>query len=223
MKEILDFLKQLSDTITWPVGILIIAFLFRKQLLLIIKALTHRIETADKISITNDGVVIQQKLAAVEKKADDALKDMLSLFITGLQRLKDITPSTTQPAINMLSANEDASVITVDNNDSQKGKWGKQSRSNNRLLSAKVTPLPDGRLYRIELEVIATNPMKPLKDKVTFHLPPTFPNPEQKVEVVDGKASLRLIAYGSFTVGAEADNGGTKLELDLAEVEGVTE
>jgi len=41
------------------------------------------------------------------------------------------------------------------------------------------------------------------------------------VEVEGSEAVLTLKVYGSFTVGAETDNGNTKLELDLAEIPNV--
>ena len=40
----------------------------------------------------------------------------------------------------------------------------------------------------------------------------------QTAEPVNGIATLQLIAYGAFTVGAECDGGTTKLELNLAEL-----
>src|SRR6059036_633347 len=42
-----------------------------------------------------------------------------------------------------------------------------------------------------------------------------IPRPQ---EARDGVARLRVVAYGAFTVGVEADEGKTQLELDLAEL-----
>ena len=78
----------------------------------------------------------------------------------------------------------------------------------------------------MQLIVESTKPdEKPLKGLVTFHLHPTFKNKNPIIAVNnDGRAILNLNwVYGSFTVGAEADNRATKLELDLAELPGVTE
>ena len=61
----------------------------------------------------------------------------------------------------------------------------------------------------------------PIIGKVIFHLHPTFHLPVREVDIIDGKAKLTLISYGSFTVGAECE--GSKMELDLAELEGVSE
>lgn len=54
---------------------------------------------------------------------------------------------------------------------------------------------------------------------VKFHLHHTFSNPDPVISVQDGEAVLKLTkVYGAFTVGAEADDGNTFLELDLAEL-----
>ena len=65
----------------------------------------------------------------------------------------------------------------------------------------------------------------PLKDGdlVIFALHPTFGDPPARIVTVeDGEAELTLLSYGSFTVGAIADDG-TELELDLAELPGVSQ
>jgi hypothetical protein len=51
----------------------------------------------------------------------------------------------------------------------------------------------------------------------------TFHNQNPLVLVEDNEAVLTLLAVGSFTVGAETDNGATKLELDLVDVPGVSD
>lgn len=38
------------------------------------------------------------------------------------------------------------------------------------------------------------------------------------MQVVEGAAMIERIAYGAFTVGAEADGGATRLELDLVDL-----
>ena len=223
MTEILNFFKELATTLTWPMAALIIAFMFRKQLFLAIKALTRRIETADKVSVTKDGLTLEtlaKKVEAAEQKADDAQKDVESLAVTGVPERKPIEELIKIRKHNIVENIKDAPC----SNDPQKKKWGGSPKMNNRELRARVTALGGSiPLYRIELEVVSLNPMNKLTGKVIFHLHDTFPDPVQEVEVVNGVAGLRLLSYGSFTVGAEADNGATKLELDLENVEGVTE
>jgi len=55
---------------------------------------------------------------------------------------------------------------------------------------------------------------------VQFFLHDTFKNDRPIVTVgPNGAAELKLTAWGAFTVGAIADDGRTKLELDLQTLE----
>lgn len=112
--------------------------------------------------------------------------------------------------------------IEPDNtNDPWKGRFGGQSTSNDRQLSAEVKPIPGSSgMYSIRLTVSSLHPdTNPLKGAVQFFLHPTFSNSKPVVTVgPNGVAELNLRAWGAFTVGAVADNGQTKLELDLAEL-----
>ena len=111
---------------------------------------------------------------------------------------------------------------TLYDSDPQKGQWGGHAVRNGRELSASIGPSKDDGedWYQIALVVRSTDSSTPLTGIVKFHLHPTFPTPV-KVDVNNlGEAHLELLAWGSFTVGAEADEGRTTLELDLAEVPG---
>lgn len=109
--------------------------------------------------------------------------------------------------------------------DPQKHQWGKTNVSNNRKLTANVKEMMKG-LFQIDLSIISTDPVNhPLipEDVILVALHPTFGNPPFRyLTVENGEAKLRLITYGSFTVGAFTDNGATELELDLAELPGVS-
>jgi hypothetical protein len=104
--------------------------------------------------------------------------------------------------------------------DPQKGKWGgsEEDKVTHRKLTVRVEEIPGNDYFRrIILRVGSTNPAKyPLTDTVTFHLHPTFAKPIIEVRPTDNAAEIKLVAYGAFTVGAETDNGQTKLELDIA-------
>lgn len=76
--------------------------------------------------------------------------------------------------------------------------------------------------YAITLTVSATS-SQPLVGEVVFHLHPTFTVATKQVKVKDGFAVLNLRAWGAFTVGVEADDGRTTLELDLSEDESFPE
>ena len=102
--------------------------------------------------------------------------------------------------------------------DPHKGQFGGRAERNQRRLAATVKAIPDDPdWFTVALTVFSTDPTRPLKGKVTFHLHPTF-EPRDLTEQVDstGVARAELISYGAFTVGARADDGATELELDLA-------
>lgn len=102
--------------------------------------------------------------------------------------------------------------------DSQKGRWGGKAVSNGRALSAFIYP-DDDDLFKVRLEVISTDPRKPLKNLVRFHLIDNFKNPDPAIIPIGGKAVLLLDkVYGPFTIGAEIDQEDTQLELDLRQV-----
>ncbi len=238
LTSVINFFKELAATITWPVAILIIAILFRRQLMLTLKIITGRIETADKFSITKDGISFEQlkqkvvevekKTVETEKKAEDAQETVKAIAggggVGGNKNMAGATPAIETRETR--SIDESSPDTDTDPTDPQRGKWGGRPKNNNRELLATITELPGNvPLYRIQLEVVSTNASKPLSGKVWFYLHPTFPNDQQEVTVKNGRALLGLLSYGSFTVGAEVmeDDGITKLELNLATVPGVSE
>ena len=115
--------------------------------------------------------------------------------------------------------------LILNHDDPQKGQWKSNAINNERELKAKYHEETQG-LYKIDLEVVSTNEKtNPLKDGeyVLFALHNTFGNPPFKLVKVDNQsAKLSFYCYGSFTIGAFADNGTTELELDLAELPNVS-
>lgn len=91
-----------------------------------------------------------------------------------------------------------------------------------RKISASVREIST-HTYRIVVTVTSTDPARPLTGAVRFHLHNTFRNQNPLVPVEDNEAVLSLIAVGSFTVGAETDDGKTRLEYDLVNAPGATE
>lgn len=109
-----------------------------------------------------------------------------------------------------------------DPHDPWKGVFGGTTRNNDRELLAEVEPMStSSSLYSIRLMVRSLHPeTNPLNGAVQFFLHPTFRNDKPVVTVgPNGLAELDLKAWGAFTVGALADDGKTKLELDLSELE----
>jgi hypothetical protein len=147
------------------------------------------------------------KLREVEKKAD-AAKDA-ALLGTGGKTL----PSKAE----IESLQKEGIVV----DDPQKRRWGGKSSCNGRILTAAIEKIPGENFFRrVVLRVRSTDRTKPLSGKVTFHLHPTFKRSVLDVPVVEGVAEISLVAWGAFTIGAEADNGQTQLELDLANENG---
>lgn len=111
-------------------------------------------------------------------------------------------------------------------NDPQNKQWGEKSVNNRRQISASVTEVGK-RLYNIQIKVSSTDPKNnPLAENeiVMLALHDTFGDPPLRVvPVKDGTADLQLLSYGSFTIGAFVDKGETELELNLAELPGVSE
>lgn len=108
--------------------------------------------------------------------------------------------------------------------DPQKGRWGGLSTNNDRELTATITRITGSDWADITLTVKSTDPKKyPLKGVVVFHLHPTFVNATPVIIVLNGVAELKTKAWGAFTVGAVADGGASKLELDLKGLPGTFE
>lgn len=105
----------------------------------------------------------------------------------------------------------------TDHTDPQKGRFGGMSLRDRCELTAEVTASAhDDGWYDVRLRVRSIDAARPLKGKVRFHLHDTFHTPKRMVTAKNGVASLELLAYGAFTVGAELLDAKVRLELDLA-------
>lgn len=115
--------------------------------------------------------------------------------------------------------------LITHNDDPQKRQWKSNAISNERELRATVIEEAKG-FYKVKLQVVSINPKdNPLKngDLILFALHNTFgDSPFKLVKIDKQSAELNFYCYGSFTIGAFADNGSTELELDLAELPNVS-
>lgn len=115
--------------------------------------------------------------------------------------------------------------LLIHHDDPQKGQWKSSPINNERELKATVIEETKG-LYKVQLQVVSTNPKdNPLQngEMILFALHNTFGDPPIKIVKVEKQiAELNFYCYGSFTVGAFADNGNTELELDLAELPNIS-
>ena len=104
--------------------------------------------------------------------------------------------------------------------DPQRGRFGGKSEVNGLVLSASFEELGSKNLVRAFIRV-APKDDQPLTREVHFYLHDTFKPDEVVVAPFEGVASLDLLAYGGFTVGAWIpERKGTLLELDLSTVKG---
>jgi hypothetical protein len=127
---------------------------------------------------------------------------------------RDAVPEATK---NQLEVQEGIAAGSAD--DPWKGQFGGKSVANDRELKAEIKPILGSLgLYSIKLTVSSLHQQtNPLSGAVQFFLHPTFNNDKPIITVGPyGVAELYLKAWGAFTVGALADDGQTKLELDLS-------
>jgi hypothetical protein len=115
-------------------------------------------------------------------------------------------------------AQKEKRAVKMDPEDPQKGRWDGNAKANGREVIAKVRELePDW--FEATISVRSTNPRRPLTGKVIYHLHPSILPSVRTATVRKGVATIKVESYGAYTVGIEADNGDTRLELDLAEIE----
>jgi cellulose biosynthesis protein BcsQ len=152
--------------------------------------------------VTTGEVPTFLKTRRLVRLGKETLDDDLNRFVGQLGETVSFTPT-----------------APVDIDDPQKGKFGGVSERNGRRIVASVSPLKS-QWFTINLKLEPTGDV-PLTGSVEFHLHPTFRPEMISVPTKDGVASLKLRAWGPFTVGAVADKGQTRLELDLAHLSGV--
>jgi len=146
----------------------------------------------------------------------DQLNDYIAI---GAQPIEHNNKSFIKPVYKDTKGNIRTSIKRSPDDDPQKYLWGEKPENNGRKLKATVTPSTVSKDYfNVEIAVTSTDLSKPLKGDVVFHLHPSFRNPDPTIEAVNGEAKLNILAWNAFTVGAEADEGETILELDLAEL-----
>jgi len=145
----------------------------------------------------------------------EGLSEILSFLRKSIRRFKN------QPDSILKRAEQRADSLqprVFDPEDPQKGRWGGQQMVNGREVNARVREL-DAAWFEVTITVRSTSGNKPLAGTVFFHLHPTFIPPVRSTKAKGGVAVLTVESYGAFTLGVEADDGKTHLELDLATLE----
>jgi hypothetical protein len=118
-----------------------------------------------------------------------------------------------------------ADAPRIDPSDPNRGQFGGKSEANGRKLLARIKPDagPNSARCRVTIQVVSTDPERPLTGAVKLHLHPTFGQwSSYDLEAKGGIAEDEIVSYGAFTIGAEADGNQTRLELDLVHVPGGT-
>ncbi|HEV2852637.1 MAG TPA: SIR2 family protein [Thermoanaerobaculia bacterium] len=147
---------------------------------------------------------IYQEIYPSDKLFKEATSIDVSMRSYTLDRNPALETSEETPAFNPL--------------DQQKNRWGGRPERNGRRL--KVENIQERHSSCVfDLVVEPWDNAPPLEGEVRFHLHQTFNPSVVTAKVEGGQVRRRIIAIGAFTVGAEADSGETRLELDLAEVE----
>jgi cellulose biosynthesis protein BcsQ len=151
----------------------------------------------------------------------ESLRDILAVRLT---------PDTLEPTLQRLitdlsglEASRAGAIEAIDVDDPHRGQFGGSAEAPDRRFSAQVSPsttTPDW--FKVDLSVEGHGPT-PLAGEVEFHLHPTFKPSIVRIPAQDGKATLTLSAWGGFTAGAVADNGLTRLELNLAALSNLPE
>jgi len=104
-------------------------------------------------------------------------------------------------------------------NDPQKDRFGGKEFNENRRLSADLAPSSMGPKWRKVSFTLESTDGKPLTgSKAFFFLHDSFSPEMRAIDVPEGALKVTLKprqSYGGFTAGVLADNGRTKLEIDL--------
>lgn len=204
--------------------------MLRKQLVLTaekLKETTNENEKLqDEISVKSDAA---QNLLKIVNKPEIPLEDIqiASAEIANRENVNETESDIQSYVSNMISAAQaklQTGLVSTPY-DPQLGQWGGKSINNDKELAATVAELSKG-IYEINISVKSTDHNKPLNagEVVLLALHNTFGDPPFRLLTVEnGKAELKLISYGSFTIGAFADRGNTELELNLATLPNVSE
>lgn len=218
-------LKDFAGAISWQITTIILTLILRKNVLLLLSAITAKINRPGKMSLSKDGLSIEEYIDVKQKEILEIISNLPML-----QKLLSYSKSLKlgqEPQVEVEKrADMHGRTYEETTDDPIKVTWADIPGpvANNRQLKAEVIEIPGSNFYKLKLTVQSTDPADPLTGYAKFYLHPTFVNTEPIVPVVNGIATLNLMSYGSFTFGVETDNGQRKVKMDLAtDVVGVSQ
>lgn len=213
----IEDIKNLTPLISWQITTMIIVLILRKNFVLFLQAITDKVKRPGEFTVTRNGFSISEYIdKEIEKGKNEVISTLYNsekkIIFSGseLQKSSFKTKIDEKPPHN-IDPNSDPIKFSPD--------WINVPGpvANKRKIEAKVSELGGGKYFKIKITVSSTDPTDPLVGKVKFYLHPTFVNANPEVTVIDGKAVLNLVTYGSFTFGVVTDNGTRKVKMDLAE------
>ncbi len=157
------------------------------------------------------------KAAEIAKEQAQTSQATAQVSALGVGGKREGKPESITAAVRQVEGDDSKRLVATD--DPNKGRFGSRNASLTRELQATVTQSPNSsEIFIVSIELRSKDQEKnPLTGFAQFFLHDTFQNPEPIVAVgPDGVARLSVKAWGAFTVGAVADEGRTRLELDLA-------
>jgi hypothetical protein len=110
---------------------------------------------------------------------------------------------------------------TASSTDPNKNQFGGKVRQGEYSLKARFEEADSQKLVTVILTVQADEVSRTsIEDYVYFFLHPTFSPATVKVALRNGRAQLRIQAWGGFTVGVQIPSANVVLECDLAQIAG---
>ena len=163
----------------------------------------------------------QQREAEAQKATVEKQKEMLTMqnkvnLLEAEQTVEASMAPAPQAAIRDVALPVIGEITHSD--DPQKGRFGGKREGNNKRLEAAVIKSSIPLFYNVIIWVETTNG-QPLTGEVIMYLHDSFANPVRVIkedEFTEGKAMVKVKAWGAFTAGAVCDNGATLLEYDLS-------
>lgn len=95
---------------------------------------------------------------------------------------------------------------------------GITEKNSRKMTATAAKDLTTTDTYLININIISTDPEKPLKGGAIFHLTKEYPVPDPKLFIIAGKAEFQVKTKKGFLLKVEVDDGQTELEFDLTTI-----